>query len=83
MIATTLQYTYGIQVSKDTIELLDCTNQHFEFPNTPEGYVALSTLVTKEDLCIIEAKNNHHKDLVSFMETNQMQIATIYPLETC
>ena len=70
----------GIDISKDFFDVVDMSNQHFQFQNSSKGFKAFSKLLSADSVCVMEATGYYHLRLAYFLLENEFKVSIVNPL---
>lgn len=70
---------YGIDVSKDTIDVV-CKKEHWIFENNTKGFKQFKKTIKDKSLCLMEVTGIYHLQLATFLYKNDIDVAVINPL---
>lgn len=72
---------YGIDISKDTFDVVSQTNKHLQFSNNQEGFTAFSKLLNYKDLCVMEVTGVYHLGLANFLYSKNFCVSVVNALK--
>lgn len=70
----------GIDVSKQTIDVVNVEQEHFQLSNDLNGFRKLLKIIPKNGLCIMEVTGIYHLQLASFLDSKSIALGVINPL---
>ena len=71
---------FGIDISKDTFDVMDCSGNYYQFDNNTKGFVRFLKLLSNESHCVMEATGYYHYQLAYFLVDNSIQVSVENPL---
>ena len=71
---------FGIDISKDTFDVMDCSGHYYQFDNNTKGFVKFLKLLNNESHCVMEATGYYHYQLAYFLVDNLIQVSVENPL---
>ena len=71
---------FGIDISKDTFDVIDCSGHYYQFDNNTKGFVKFLKLLNNESHCVMEATGYYHYQLAYFLVDNLIQVSVENPL---
>jgi transposase len=72
--------TFGIDISKDRFDVMDCSGNYYQFDNNTKGFVKFLKLLNTESHCVMEATGYYHYQLAYFLVDNQVAVSVENPL---
>jgi len=70
----------GIDISKDTIDVYDPSNGHFQFENNVKGFRLFKKRLSKNHWCVMEATGCYHQRLALYFHDEGIKLSVINPL---
>jgi len=58
---------YGIDISKETFDIVDKSGKHLQYSNTSKGFSKFKRTITKDSLCLMEVTGIYHLQLANFL----------------
>jgi transposase len=71
---------FGIDISKDTFDVMDCSGNYYQFDNNTKGFVKFLKLLNNDSHCVMEATGYYHYQLAYFLVDNSIQVSVENPL---
>ena len=71
---------FGIDISKDTFDVMDSNGQHKQFENNTKGFVRFLKLLNSNSHCVMEATGYYHYQLAYFLVDNKILVSVENPL---
>jgi transposase len=71
---------FGIDISKDTFDVMDCSGHYYQFDNNTKGFVKFLKLLSNDSHCVMEATGYYHYQLAYFLVDNLIQVSVENPL---
>ena len=71
---------FGIDISKNTFDVMDSNGKHNQFENNTKGFVAFLKLLTSDSHCVMEATGYYHYQLAHFLVDNKITVSVENPL---
>ena len=71
---------FGIDISKDTFDVMDCSGNYYQFDNNTKGFVKFLKLLNNDCHCVMEATGYYHYQLAYFLVDNSIQVSVENPL---
>lgn len=71
---------FGIDISKDTFDVMDCSGSYYQFDNNTKGFVKFLKLLDFDCHCVMEATGYYHYQLAYFLVDNLIQVSVENPL---
>lgn len=70
----------GIDISKNTIDIINSQDKHFQFSNDLKGFKNFLTIIPKGALCIMEVTGIYHLQLAVFFHSKLIAVSVVNPL---
>lgn len=77
----TYDYYLGIDVSKDTFDILNQDGKHASYSNNLKGFSKLKRDIKPNTLCLMEATGIYHLQLAKYLYSNGITVAVENPLK--
>lgn len=71
---------FGIDISKNTFDVMDCSGNYYQFDNNTKGFVKFLKLLSNDCHCVMEATGYYHYQLAYFLVDNLIQVSVENPL---
>lgn len=71
---------YGIDVSKDTFDVMDAQGKHSQFSNNSAGFKKFLKELKNTDLCVLEVTGVYHLLLSNYLYSNNIPVSVENPL---
>lgn len=71
---------FGIDISKNTFDVMDCSGKHNQFENNQIGFVKFLKLLEVDSHCVMEATGYYHYQLAHFLVENKIMVSVENPL---
>lgn len=71
---------FGIDISKSTFDVMDCSGNYYQFDNNTKGFVKFLKLLNNDSHCVMEATGYYHYQLAYFLIDNSIQVSVENPL---
>lgn len=72
--------TFGIDISKDTFDVMDCSGNYYQFDNKAKGFQKFLKLLDITSHCVMEATGYYHYQLAYFLVDNRIAVSVENPL---
>lgn len=72
--------TFGIDISKDSFDVMDSLGNHYQFSNNLKGFSKLLKLLDHQSHCVMEATGYYHYQLAYFLLDNHIAVSVENPL---
>lgn len=70
----------GIDISKDTFDIYDPKQGHFQFTNNAKGFRSFLKTLSSDHWCVMEATGCYHQQLALFLFDKAIRITVMNPL---
>lgn len=71
---------FGIDISKDTFDVMDSQENHYQFSNNFKGFLKFLKLLDTNSHCVMEATGYYHYALASFLVEKCIAVSVENPL---
>jgi transposase len=71
---------FGIDISKNTFDVMDCSGKHNQFENNQIGFVKFLKLLDSDSHCVMEATGYYHYQLAHYLVENKIMVSVENPL---
>ncbi len=71
---------HGVDISKDVFDVVDCSGNHFQYPNTLKGFKGYLKVLGKDILVVMEATGYYHYLLAQFLYGSGIKVSVVNPL---
>lgn len=71
---------FGIDISKNTFDVMDSTGKHAQFENNQKGFPKFLKLLNANSHCVMEATGYYHYQLAHFLVENKIFTSVENPL---
>lgn len=71
---------YGIDISKDVFDVMDESDNHSSFANTPKGFKAFKKKLSSDSIVIMEATGVYHVQLADYLYAQNIFVSVVNPL---
>jgi transposase len=71
---------FGIDISKNTFDVMDCSGKHSQFENNQKGFVKFLKLLNANSHCVMEATGYYHYQLAHYLVENKILVSVENPL---
>jgi transposase len=71
---------FGIDISKNTFDVMDSNGKHNQFENNTKGFVSFLKLLNANSHCVMEATGYYHYQLAHFLVENAIFVSVENPL---
>lgn len=71
---------FGIDISKDRLDVYGKELGHKSYPNTKEGYKCFVKTIPKESYCVMEATGCYHHKLCMFLHAKGISLSVLNPV---
>lgn len=71
---------FGIDISKNTFDVMDSNGKHNQFENNNKGFVAFLKLLNTDSHCVMEATGYYHYQLAHFLVGHKIVVSVENPL---
>ena len=74
------KHYYGIDISKDTFDVMDQKGIHYQYQNSIAGFKKFIKVVNENSCCVMEATGVYHVQLADFLHGTNIFVAVVNPL---
>lgn len=71
---------FGIDISKDTFDVVDSLGNHYQFSNNLKDFLKFLKLLDQDSHCVMEATGYYHYQLAYFLVDHQIAVSVENPL---
>jgi transposase len=71
---------FGIDISKNTFDVMDSNGKHSQFENNQNGFVKFLKLLNIDSHCVMEATGYYHYQLAHYLVQNNILVSVENPL---
>jgi len=71
---------FGIDISKATFDVMDCSGKHSQFENNLTGFVKFLKLLNADSHCVMEATGYYHYQLAHYLVEHKIMVSVENPL---
>lgn len=71
---------FGIDISKNTFDVVNCDGKHNQFENNQKGFLKFFKLLNTDSHCVMEATGYYHYQLAHFLVENNILTSVENPL---
>lgn len=71
---------FGIDISKNTFDVMDSNGKHAQFENNSKGFPKFLKLLNHDSHCVMEATGYYHYQLAHFLVDNKILVSVENPL---
>jgi transposase len=71
---------FGIDISKNTFDVMDSNGKHSQFENNQNGFVKFLKLLNIDSHCVMEATGYYHYQLAHYLVENKILVSVENPL---
>ena len=71
---------FGIDISKDTFDVMDSSGNHYQFLNKAVGFSEFLKLLNRHSHCVMEATGYYHYRLAYFLKNHNIAVSVENPL---
>ena len=72
---------FGIDISKDVLDVCDNNNNYYQFKNSISGFKKLLKLLDSNTICVMEATGYYHLRLAYFLLEQGQGLCVVNPLK--
>jgi transposase len=72
---------FGIDISKDIIDVCDDNGNHYQFKNSLSGFKKLHNLIDVTTVCVMEATGYYHLKLAYYLLEQNHKVSIVNPLK--
>lgn len=72
--------TFGIDISKDTFDVVDCSGNYYRFSNNLKDFLKFLKLLDATSHCVMEATGYYHYQLAYFLVDHHIAVSVENPL---
>lgn len=72
--------TFGIDISKDTFDVVDCSGNYYQFSNNLKDFLKFLKLLDATSHCVMEATGYYHYQLAYFLVDHHIAVSVENPL---
>lgn len=73
---------YGIDISKDTFDVMDRSGLHSKYSNDLKGFKAFYDSLSIGSCCLMESTGSYHQQLANFLSSKEVYVSVINPIVT-
>ena len=74
-------YIYGLDISKDTFDVVNLEGKHSNFKNTKKGFREFKKTIKKDSLCVMEVTGIYHLNIAKFLFKKKICVSVVNPLK--
>jgi transposase len=71
---------FGIDISKDVFDVVDSSENHYQFKNDPTGFKEFGKLLNGNSHCVMEATGSYYQGLATWLFAGSIQVSVVNPL---
>jgi len=71
---------FGIDISKDTFDVMDSDGNHYQFSNNFKHFLKFLKLLDSDSHCVMEATGYYHYQLAYFLSEHNIRVSVENPL---
>ena len=71
---------YGLDISKDTFDVVDLEGKHNNFKNTKKGFREFKKIIKTDSLCVMEVTGIYHLNIAKFLFKKKLDVSVVNPL---
>jgi len=71
----------GIDISKQTFDVVNKTGKHYQFENTTEGFRKFKKTIPNSSLCVMEATGIYHLPLAKYLYSKDVSLSVVNPVQ--
>ena len=71
----------GIDISKQTFDVVNQKGKHFQYENTKKGFTKFKRNISSNSLCVMEVTGIYHLPLAKFLYSKEIALSVVNPLK--
>lgn len=71
----------GIDISKQTFDVVNQKGKHFQYENTKKGFTKFGRSIDSNSLCVMEVTGIYHLPLAKFLHSKGIPVSVVNPLK--
>ena len=71
---------FGIDISKETFDVVNKRGQHFQFSNDTKGFTRFNKIITQGSICVMEVTGIYHLRLAKYLHSKNILVSVVNPL---
>ncbi len=71
---------FGIDISKETFDVVNKNGKHFQFSNDTKGFTKFKRIITQGSICVMEVTGIYHLRLAKYLYSKNILTAVVNPL---
>ena len=71
---------FGIDISKDVFDVVDSSENHFQFKNDLSGFKVFGKMLDKNSHCVMEVTSCYYQELATWLYSRSIQVSVVNPL---
>ena len=70
----------GIDISKQTFDVVNTSGKHWQYENTSKGYLKFKRTISKNSICVMEATGVYHLPLAKYLYSKGIDLSVVNPI---
>ena len=70
----------GIDISKDVFDVVDYTDNHYQFRNDHTGFKQFGKILTEHSHCVMEVTGSYYQNLATWLYSKSLAVSVVNPL---
>ena len=70
----------GIDISKETFDVVNKAGKHFQYSNNPKGFLKFKKIIPKGSVCVMEVTGIYFLRLAKFLYSKDIAVSVVNPL---
>lgn len=70
----------GIDISKQTFDVVNKSGKHCQYENTSKGFLKFMRTIKAESICVMEATGIYHLPLAKYLHSKDINISVVNPV---
>jgi len=70
---------FGIDISKQTFDVVNQSGKHWQYENTPKGFLKFKRTIKVDSICVMEATGIYHLPLAKYLHSKDVNISVVNP----
>ncbi len=71
----------GIDISKQTFDVVNKAGKHWQYANTTKGFTQFKRSIKDDVICVMEATGIYHLELAKYLHSNKVTLSVVNPLQ--
>jgi transposase len=71
---------FGIDISKDVFDVVDSSENHYQFKNDLSGFRELGKMLGENSHCVMEVTSCYYQELATWLYSRSFKVSVVNPL---